>query len=298
MSTTEPTLERDDSGPLQRVARFGGTVGLGLVFVGIVIIFLGWNGAASFGTVPQQFPYLISGGVLGLGVMVVGSAMVVVENQRKDRSAMQASINELRETLEKLQLSSGPSGAASSNPGRAMRGGSDLVVAGEYDYVAADSLLAEGREDGQVMTRAEAEAAGLVPSRVDFPDEHDIPATKAKQAEEKARKAARAAAAIPADEFAPEHRAPEAPAEAESVDAEPAAQAAADHTTEIPIPADDAPQGERAGDSDDDHGAAAETARPARRSPMAPRQVRTRRSGVPQRPGRAGTPRRKLEAAD
>jgi hypothetical protein len=43
-----------------------------MVPLGIALIILGWYGAAHKALIIQQFPYLISGGILGLGLMITG----------------------------------------------------------------------------------------------------------------------------------------------------------------------------------------------------------------------------------
>lgn len=90
----------DDPTPPRRVwARLGGQLGVGLCAVGFLLVFLGWNGAASSDRLPSQFPYLISGGVAGLCFVVLGVGMIVVQNQRTDRAALQASLRELQDAL-------------------------------------------------------------------------------------------------------------------------------------------------------------------------------------------------------
>jgi len=80
-------------------SRLGGQLGVGLCAVGFILVFLGWNGAASVDRLPSQFPYLLSGGIAGLCFVVVGVGMLVVQNQRADRAALQASLRELRDAL-------------------------------------------------------------------------------------------------------------------------------------------------------------------------------------------------------
>src|SRR3954471_9453122 len=47
-------------------------VGAIMVPLGVVLIILGWYGASHKALIIQQFPYLISGGILGLGLMITG----------------------------------------------------------------------------------------------------------------------------------------------------------------------------------------------------------------------------------
>lgn len=88
-------------------SRLGGQLGVGLCALGFLLVFLGWNGAASVDRVPSQFPYLISGGVAGLCFVVLGVGMLVVQNQRADRAALQATLRELQESLERVGLAEG-----------------------------------------------------------------------------------------------------------------------------------------------------------------------------------------------
>lgn len=81
-------------------SQLGGKLGVGLCLAGFLFLFLGWNGAASVDRVSGQFPYLISGGLVGLSLVVIGVGMIVVQNQRADRAALQASIKALQGAVE------------------------------------------------------------------------------------------------------------------------------------------------------------------------------------------------------
>jgi hypothetical protein len=73
----------------------GSKLGTGLCGAGVLLVFLGWNGAASVDRVEAQFPYLISGGIAGLSLVVIGMGLIVVQNQRADRAMLQQSLREL-----------------------------------------------------------------------------------------------------------------------------------------------------------------------------------------------------------
>lgn len=102
----------DDDKPTPKLvwSRLGGQLGVGLCALGFLLVFLGWNGAASVDRIPSQFPYLISGGVAGLCFVVLGVGMLVVQNQRTDRAALQASLRELQEAMERAGLAQGTDG--------------------------------------------------------------------------------------------------------------------------------------------------------------------------------------------
>lgn len=66
-STLKPARSRQF--PLERVLLTAGGI---CVPVGVVAIILGWYGSSHTGWVFQQTPYLISGGLLGLGIIFIG----------------------------------------------------------------------------------------------------------------------------------------------------------------------------------------------------------------------------------
>ena len=77
----------------------GGQLGLGCIAIGILIIGLAWNGAAGVDFVQGQVPYLLSGGFLGLALVVFGAALVVVQSNRRDRSVLEAQLRELNTAI-------------------------------------------------------------------------------------------------------------------------------------------------------------------------------------------------------
>ena len=110
MDESTPTPAAPGRSPKAIWSRLGGQLGVGLCALGFLIVFLGWNGAASSDRLPSQFPYLLSGGVLGLCFVVLGVGMLVVQNQRADRAALQATLRELQEALERAGLAEGTGG--------------------------------------------------------------------------------------------------------------------------------------------------------------------------------------------
>lgn len=77
-------------------------VGVGLAAVGFVLIGLGWDGASSFDFVQGQFPYLLSGGIGGLGLIVVGVMVLVIHTLRLDAERRSQELGELRANVEEL----------------------------------------------------------------------------------------------------------------------------------------------------------------------------------------------------
>jgi len=65
-------------------------VGWVLVAAGIIAIVAGWFGVSGEALVAKQLPYLISGGVLGLGLIIFGSMFLGTEEVRRDTARLDA----------------------------------------------------------------------------------------------------------------------------------------------------------------------------------------------------------------
>jgi hypothetical protein len=81
--------------------KLGAVLGIVYCIAGFFLIFLGWNGAASNDREPAQTPYVISGGIAGLGLVVVGAALIIAHSLRADRIELRGSIEDLRATIER-----------------------------------------------------------------------------------------------------------------------------------------------------------------------------------------------------
>lgn len=145
--------------------QLGGQSGIGLAVLGFLLLFLGWNGAASFDRVPAQVPYVISGGLAGLSVVVLGAALLIINAQRQDRAAMLNALAEIREAVERLALTSG-AGAGSGGGADLSRALADgLVVAGPSSYHRPDCKLLAGRGVLPTVTVEAAQERDLAPCR-------------------------------------------------------------------------------------------------------------------------------------
>src|SRR3954465_479360 len=113
--------------PRLRPGAFGGGLGLVVVAAGLLVIGIGWNGAAGAGgeingipTLSAQLPWLLSGGILGLGLVVFGAALVIVHNARVDRARLESKLDELVDAVGRPGGSAGtvitPMSAADSLP--------------------------------------------------------------------------------------------------------------------------------------------------------------------------------------
>jgi hypothetical protein len=140
-----------------------------MVPLGIALILLSWYGAAHKALIIQQFPYLLSGGLLGLGLMFTGGLFYfgywitrLVQENRQHAAQLIA-------TLERL-------GADVS----VAEGGAVVAPAGDGTLVATATGTMLHRPDCPVVAnregvrRVKADAAGFVPCKICEPELIDL----------------------------------------------------------------------------------------------------------------------------
>ena len=146
--------------------QLGGQAAIGLAVVGFLLIFLGWNGAATYDREPAQLPYVISGGIAGLAVVVLAGALMIVNAQRDDRAALLNGLAELKEAMERLALvSAGAAGNGATLTRRPHDDEAGLVVAGPTTYHRPSCKLLEGRGALPTVDVEVAVERGLEPCR-------------------------------------------------------------------------------------------------------------------------------------
>jgi hypothetical protein len=143
-----------NAGTQGRVVAFV-TIGVGLLIIG-----LGYNGIAGQSLDARaQLPYLLSGGFLGLAVVVFGTGLLINHSAREDRSRMESVLEQLLE----LQATAA---TATTVPVDA----NGLFAAGTASYHQPSCRLVDGREEVTYVTAAEAASRALKPCRVCLPE--------------------------------------------------------------------------------------------------------------------------------
>lgn len=77
-------------------------LGLALVAAGFVSIFYSWGKVAGVLNVAQQMPYLVSGGITGLALVIVGVTAVDVAVRRQDSHERKQQNAQIMRTLDEL----------------------------------------------------------------------------------------------------------------------------------------------------------------------------------------------------
>lgn len=160
-----PRHGTQQSGLQARLTTFGGRTSLLVIAAGLVVIALGYNGisGASINNVPNiqaQLPYIISGGVFGLALVIVGAALMITQGAREDRAKLVAKLDQL---IDAQQDQGTPTTAVPSDA-------EGLFAAGSASYHRAGCRLVDGREQTTYVTAEEAGAQDLKPCRVCQPD--------------------------------------------------------------------------------------------------------------------------------
>lgn len=153
-----------DAGQQPRAARLTLYAGIFLVVIGWLVLYLGYNGAATNPQTPAQMPYLLSGGFGGLGLILLGAVLilanVIISGQAAARAEVREvadAIAELTESLSRLVL-----------PGASLGSSNGVVVAarGSSSYHKPDCRLVGDAARLQHLTPVDASRKGLAPCRV------------------------------------------------------------------------------------------------------------------------------------
>jgi hypothetical protein len=139
-------------------------VGAGLVVIGVPLIVLGWYGASHTPYVFEQVPYLISGGVLGLALAVVGGLFYFaywitrqIQETRRQSDQTQQSLGEIKDLLARGVI------ATTAEKAHATGNGSFVATEKGTMFHKADCVVVQGRDD---LRTVEPDSDGLEPCKI------------------------------------------------------------------------------------------------------------------------------------
>lgn len=147
----------------QQFGRLGSPLSIALIGIGLLVIGIGANGVRSNDTLIEQMPYFITGGMVGLAFVIFGSAYMLVQNARVDRTILEQKLDELVAVM-------AAGGTVGTRTSAAPVDTSGLLVAGTSSYHVPGCRLVDGREEVSYVTAAEALAADLNACRVCRPE--------------------------------------------------------------------------------------------------------------------------------
>lgn len=165
-SRTQAKAKKADNSAVRTFVRSNARVlaAAALLVAGIVIVLLGWYGAANTNILTEQVPYLISGGLLGMALIIV-SAVV------GSSASLERENRELRRDLTRLLSSSGSrfTGGIATAPRAGSDDGRVHTVPGGRSFHVAGCPIVEGKKASE-MSLQEAVDAGHSACKLCGPD--------------------------------------------------------------------------------------------------------------------------------
>ena len=140
--------------------KLGHQLGVLFCLAGFVLVWVGWNGAASYDVSTRQFPFLISGGIAGLCLVNIGVGLWIVQSQRAERAHLEENLAGLNRVLETLVEVVAHTGAGSDGGN-----GNGLVLAGTTAYHRPGCVLVQDHPRLTTTTAEMAAESGLAPCR-------------------------------------------------------------------------------------------------------------------------------------
>ncbi len=144
-----------------------------LVPLGFLVMLLGWYGASRTGYVFDQIPYMISGGLIGLGLALVGSFAYfaywltrMFHQQREQTDRTVAVLERLEAKLADLPAGNGSgsgSGTARAASGRRNGGAQFVATASGTMFHLPDCSVVANRAK---VRKVRADEAGMEPCRL------------------------------------------------------------------------------------------------------------------------------------
>lgn len=148
-------------------AKLATYLAVAMTLAGFSTIFLAWNGAAGFDRMPQQFPYLLSGGMTGIGLVVGGMAVMGIQTARQLSAERARQMEQVTDAMAGLVASVRTHGTGRVPAAAdATTDGHGAVVAGRSSFHASTCHLVAARGDLPHLSVRDAERRGLAPCRV------------------------------------------------------------------------------------------------------------------------------------
>ncbi len=129
-----------------------------LIAVGFLLIYFAWNGAAEKDFIQGQFPYLLSGGLTGMGLILCGLTLVTTQSFRRD-------ILTLQDRIEELLQQQAPAGGTAPLLTAVPDADDHFVTAGRTYHLPSCRTIS-GRSGLELVSAEDAVSRELTPCRV------------------------------------------------------------------------------------------------------------------------------------
>lgn len=159
-TTDELHPGRSTEGDAGRRARVLGYLGIAAFLLGVLVLYLGYNGASKNPIVEAQVPYLISGGLFGAALMIIGGVAYAGSVVIRAITGSQDSPSGTTTTAVVDVIPDTPLVENGSTEGKVFAAG------GGSSFHAGSCRLVERASEVRALSRETAVASGLSPCRV------------------------------------------------------------------------------------------------------------------------------------
>lgn len=130
-----------------------------MIVIGFAVIAKAWDGAASKFFLPEMFPYLLSGGFLGLALVITGAMLLFLATLRAERQILTDRYEQMATLLSRnlARMAVSVNGSESSG---------EHVIAGDTAYHRPGCRVLQGKDDLMPIPLEQAAAEGLAACRV------------------------------------------------------------------------------------------------------------------------------------
>jgi hypothetical protein len=158
-SESTPAGRREGAARVLALARthWPFTVGMATTVLGVLIVVLGWNGAANTTVLQYQLPYIISGGILGVGLIVLGGMYQVGYALWMQQRKLLDALGDTRAQAEHQPV---PEAASLVTPLDV------VVVPGGASFHREGCRVTVGKANADRISASAAERRGLKPCRL------------------------------------------------------------------------------------------------------------------------------------
>jgi len=140
--------------------RYANYVPVAAIVSGFILIAIAWNGSAGVDYPQGQIPYMISGGLSGIGLVFFGAASMLMRTMKEANARQLEQLESLSEATHRLAALVGMTSNGSHTETQ------DLVMIGKASFHLPTCRLVEKRDASAKVPREEAERKGLEPCRV------------------------------------------------------------------------------------------------------------------------------------
>jgi hypothetical protein len=143
-------------------------VGWLLALLGALALFLGWYGVSGTPLPAKQVPYLLSGGLTGVALIVLAAAFLATDDIRRQLTSVAALEQKVDELYRLLTEAATPAGeqVPSRGDGSGEPAESLLAVDGGSAYHRPSCRLVSGKPSASALSPKEAAQRGLAPCRL------------------------------------------------------------------------------------------------------------------------------------